>query len=55
MIHSGKWVFIRFNPDGGDVDLEDKIPILLEEIENQLHRIKNEENTEIVEIKKLFY
>jgi hypothetical protein len=24
MIHSGKWIFIRFNPDGKDVDMEDR-------------------------------
>jgi len=55
MFHSGKWIFIRFNPDGGDVDLEDKLVVLLEEMETQLRRIDNEKNTELVEILNLFY
>ena len=42
MIHSGKWIFIRFNPDKTRTqytDLEDRIPILLEMIETR--RIPN--------------
>ena len=38
MIHSGKWIFIRFNPDvtkTQKVDLEDRIVVLLEEIQNK--------------------
>jgi hypothetical protein len=55
MIHSGKWIFIRFNPDRtltDKTDIEDRITQLLEEMENQIERIKNEE---LVEIIKMFY
>jgi hypothetical protein len=52
MIHSGKWIFIRFNPDRTLTDIEDRITQLLEEMENQIERIKNEE---LVEIIKMFY
>jgi len=58
MIHSGKWIFIRFNPDHirtCTIDLEDRIKALLDEIEKQIHRIELEENTELLEIIKLFY
>jgi len=55
MIHSGKWIFIRFNPDGKDVDMENKLDKLLEVMEEQIERIKREENRELVEIIKLFY
>jgi hypothetical protein len=55
MIHSGKWIFIRFNPDGGNIDLEDKLDVLIEEIREQIKRIEKEENKDLVEIKKIFY
>jgi hypothetical protein len=72
MIHSGKWIFIRFNPDGGKVDLfpegkrqpqgldyevaiEDKLEVLIREIEEQIRRIENEKNDELLEIVKLYY
>jgi hypothetical protein len=58
MIHSGKWIFIRFNPDNTrniKVDIEDRIQVLLEEMETQIYRIADEDNTELVEIIKLFY
>jgi len=55
MVHSGKWVFIRFNPDGKGVDMDDKLTRLVEEIQIQIKRIENEENTELLEIVKLFY
>jgi hypothetical protein len=58
MIHSGKWIYIRFNPDvirGQTTDIEDRITILLDVIEEQIQRITSEENTELVEIIKLFY
>ena len=58
MIHSGKWIFIRFNPDetrNDKTDLEDRLEILKGEIENQIIRIESETNTEILEIVKLFY
>jgi len=55
MVHSGKWVFIRFNPDGKGVDMDDKLNRLVEEIHIQIKRIENEENTELLEVVKLFY
>ena len=55
MVHSGKWIFIRFNPDGKGVDMEDKLARLVEEISKQIERIENEENTELLEVVKLFY
>lgn len=55
MIYSGKWIFIRFNPDGNGIDMEDKLLLLIDMIEHQIDRIENDENTELVEIIKLFY
>ncbi len=55
MIHSGKWIFIRFNPDGGKVDLEDKLEVLIREIEEQIRRIESEENEGLLEVIKLYY
>jgi len=55
MIHSGKWVFIRFNPDGKGVDMSDKLDKLVETIQDAIDRIENEENTELLEIVKLYY
>ena len=56
MIHSGKWVFIRFNPDNNvsKIDIDDKLSRLVETINECIYRIKKEENTEIVEIIKLY-
>jgi hypothetical protein len=56
MGHSGKYIYIRFNPDGGGkIDMEDKLEALRECIEDQIERIENDENEELVEIIKLFY
>ena len=63
MIHSGKFVFIRFNPDkyinkhnkSVNPMLYMRLPILKQEIERQIERIKNEENSELLEIIKLYY
>ena len=58
MIHSGKWIYIRFNPDNtrnDKTDLDDRIVILIDEINKQIRRIELEENIELVEIIKLFY
>ncbi len=55
MIHSGKWIFIRFNPDGGKVDLEDKLEVLIREIEEQIRRIESEENEGLLDVIKLYY
>jgi hypothetical protein len=59
MIYSGKWIFIRFNPDDNreenKTDFEDKLTKLIETIEESVERIENDENEELVEIIKLFY
>jgi len=57
MIHSGKWIFIRFNPDSNvsKVDIEDKLDKLIETMKECISRIENEENKEILEIIKLYY
>jgi hypothetical protein len=55
MIHSGKWIFIRFNPDGKGVDMVDKLARLMQEIQTQIERIENDENNELLEIIKLYY
>jgi hypothetical protein len=63
MLHSGKFIFIRFNPDkyknkdnkSVNPMLYTRLPILKEEIEKQMERIKKEENTELLEIIKLYY
>jgi len=56
MIHSGKWIFIRFNPDNNydKTDLEDKLTVLGETMTAQIDRIEKGENTELVEIVKLY-
>jgi hypothetical protein len=62
MLHGGKFIYIRFNPDkfkknGKSCNpmMYTRLPILREEIERQMNRIENEENTELLEIIKLFY
>jgi len=58
-MYSGKWIFIRFNPDdtlgGVGVDSKDKLEALKKEMETQIGRIKAGLNTELVEIIHLFY
>jgi len=56
MIHSGKWVFIRFNPDANvsKVDISDKLVKLIETVGECVYRIERGENTELVEIIKLY-
>jgi hypothetical protein len=58
MIHSGKWIYIRFNPDvtrTQKTDIEDRIDVLIDVMEQQIERILSDENTELVKIIKLFY
>ena len=58
MLHSGKWIFIRFNPNNTKTqktDLDDRLTILLQVIERQIERVMADENTELIEIIKLFY
>ena len=51
MIHSGKWIFIRFNPDSNrdKTDFSDKLIKLKETIENSIYRIENDLNDDLVE------
>jgi len=72
--HSGRWIFIRFNPDGykdskgkkrggmfnsdgkrNQYEVDRRQKVLKEEIEKQIRRIENYENTDLLEIHKLFY
>ena len=63
MIHGGKFIFIRFNPDkyknkkGETINtlLIKRLTMLGEEIKKQIDRINNDENKELVEIIKLYY
>ena len=48
MAHSGKWIFIRFNPD--NTDIEDKISSLIDIMCKTIARIENDENNEMIEI-----
>jgi hypothetical protein len=56
MIHSGKWIFIRFNPDTNvsKIDISDKLDKLIETMNECITRIEQEENRELVEIIKLY-
>jgi len=56
MIHSGKWIFIRFNPDINisKIDIQDKLNKLVETINECIYRIEKGANIELVEIKKLY-
>lgn len=57
MIFSGKWIYIRFNPDNNvsKVDFEKKLDTLIDTIRACIEKIENEENDDLVEIIKLFY
>ena len=57
MIHSGKWIFIRFNPDSNvsKTDIEDKLDKLIETMKECIERIERDENMELFEIIKLYY
>jgi len=61
MIHGGKFIFIRFNPDkykknGKNVNsmIYTRLTMLKNEIEKQIERITNEEN-DLIEIIHLFF
>ena len=56
MIHSGKWIFIRFNPDTNvsKIDISDKLDKLIETMKECIDRIEREDNVEYVEILKLY-
>ena len=63
MIHSGKWVYIRFNPDkyknhkgvSKNPKIASRLTKLKKEIEFQIERIKNNKNTELVERVYMYY
>ena len=63
MLHSGKFIFIRFNPDKYKNEknkivnpkMNERLHILKKEIEKQIERIINQENEELLEIIKLYY
>ena len=63
MAYSGKWIYIRFNPDkyiGKDgksknPTISTRLETLKNEIEEQIKRINNEENTELVERIYMYY
>ena len=59
---SGKFIFIRFNPDNYRIDgvlkktqINTRLNALSKEIIKHTTRIQNEENTELLEIHKLYY
>lgn len=60
---SGKWIFIRFNPNNfrdsngkiKKVPMKNRLNMLLNTIKYQEKRIENEENNELIEIHKLFF
>lgn len=62
MDFSGKYIFIRYNPDKFKIDgkaknprFETRMEKLIKEINIHSERINNDENTELMEIHKLFY
>ncbi len=57
MVFTGKWVWIRFNPDDNrdKTPFKEKLDRLREVIESQIERITLEKNDDLFEIKKLFY
>jgi hypothetical protein len=60
---SGKWVYIRFNPDkfrtttgvSKNPTIATRLIELKTEMERQIQRIEAEENTELLEIKYMYY
>jgi hypothetical protein len=62
MIHGGKLIFIRFNPDkykekniNKNPTIATRLIVLKDEIEKQIKRIENEENVELLEEIFLYY
>ena len=63
MLHGGKFVFIRFNPDlyideeglRKNPTMESRLLVLKDAIDEQIERIEEEDNEELVEILYLFY
>ena len=63
MAFSGKWIYIRFNPDKyinnkgvrKNSTIANRLYVLKDEIEKQMKRIENDENSELVERIYLYY
>jgi len=63
MAFSGKWIYIRFNPDKyvnksgtrKNPTIANRLYVLKDEIEKQMKRIENDENAELVERIYLYY
>jgi hypothetical protein len=63
MIHGGKFIFIRFNPNSyinknnvrRNPPLNKRLEILKTEINTHIERIHNDQNNELLEIHKLYY
>lgn len=62
MHHSGKWVFIRFNPDSYKKNgvkynprMEVRLEKLKEVLDTQIKRIQEEANEQLIEIHTLYY
>ena len=63
MDFTGKYIFIRFNPDKYiDTDgkkrnplLRNRLPFLLKEIKNQISRINSDKNKDLLEIYHMYY
>ena len=63
MVHTGNWIFIRFNPDkyrntlGKTVNplISTRLVKLKDMINMQIDRINSGENTELVEILYMYY
>jgi hypothetical protein len=62
MLHGGKFIFIRFNPDqyiengiNKNPQMKTRLDALQKEIEKQIKRIENNKNTELLEIIYMYY
>jgi len=63
MVYTGKWIFIRYNPDKYmdsrgkrcNPQLATRLRRLGEEITHQIERITRGENTDLLEVVHLFY
>jgi hypothetical protein len=62
MIHGGKFIYIRFNPDSykengvkKDPPMKERLEALKKEIEKQILRVENDDNIELLEIIHIYY
>jgi hypothetical protein len=62
MLHGGKFIYIRFNPDkytekgkNKNPQIKTRLTALQKEIEKQVNRIENEENENLLEIVYMYY